>query len=159
VSASIVSSSSVASSGDEPGRVDVVGIEAPQAVFDCPHRHLRELPLWFGSSPILLWNFVASTTRSRRSRIAFPRITSDSRAEYRPIGGIDEVDPRVERGMDDARALVMVAQRPRAEVHSSEAERAHRDARPPEDARASTVSVIADSYGFPASTATGALSK
>jgi len=70
--------------------VDVVGIEAPQAVFDCRIAHLRELPLWFGSSPILLWNFVASTTRSRRSRIGLSE--NHFRLAGRiSVGGIDEV--------------------------------------------------------------------
>ena len=36
----------------------------------------------FGSSPIGAWNFVASTTSSRRPASALPTISSDSPAEY-----------------------------------------------------------------------------
>src|SRR2546426_6692414 len=43
----------------------------------------RELPAWLGSSPMPPWNFVASTTLSRRpSPSAFPTISSDSPREY-----------------------------------------------------------------------------
>src|SRR4051794_19735971 len=43
----------------------------------------RELPCWFGSSPIAPWNFVASTTSSRRPPAsALPTISSDSPREY-----------------------------------------------------------------------------
>ena len=38
----------------------------------------RELPLWFGPSPIVPWNFVARTTSSRRPASALPTISSDS---------------------------------------------------------------------------------
>ncbi len=42
----------------------------------------RELPLRFGPSPIREWNFVASTTSSRRPASALATISSDSPAEY-----------------------------------------------------------------------------
>ena len=43
----------------------------------------RELPAWFGSSPMEPWNFVASTTCSRRPPAsALPTICSDSPPEY-----------------------------------------------------------------------------
>src|SRR3954451_490676 len=42
----------------------------------------RELPYWFGSSPMRPWTFVASTTFSRRPPAsALPRISSDSPRE------------------------------------------------------------------------------
>src|ERR1017187_1403194 len=43
----------------------------------------RELPNWFGSSPIVPWTLVASTTESRRPPAnALPTISSDSPREY-----------------------------------------------------------------------------
>src|SRR3954469_2740328 len=43
----------------------------------------RELPNWFGSSPMRPWTLVASTTFSRRpSASALPTISSDSPREY-----------------------------------------------------------------------------
>ena len=44
------------------------------------------------------------------------------------IGGVDEVDPGVQRGMDDPNRLVVIRVAPRAEHHRAEAELAHRDA-------------------------------
>jgi hypothetical protein len=41
------------------------------------------------------------------------------------VGGVDEVDPGVERAVDDADALVVVRIAPLAEHHRPEAERSH----------------------------------
>jgi hypothetical protein len=44
------------------------------------------------------------------------------------VGGVDEVDPGVERGVDDADRLVVVGLTPGAEHHRAEAQLADRDA-------------------------------
>ena len=44
--------------------------------------HSREFPRSFSPGPIGLWNFVASTTSSRRPLSALPTISSDSPPEY-----------------------------------------------------------------------------
>ena len=43
------------------------------------------------------------------------------------VGGVDEVDPGVQRGVDDPDRLVVIGVAPRAEHHRAEAELAHRD--------------------------------
>jgi hypothetical protein len=43
------------------------------------------------------------------------------------VGGVDEVDPRVERAVDDPDALVVVGVAPRAEHHRAQAERTDLD--------------------------------
>ena len=91
----------------------------------------RELPWRFGSSPIGLWNFVARTTSSRRPR---ERLADDllGLAVRVDVGGVDEVDPGVQRRVDDPDRLVVVGVAPRAEHHRAEAELADRDAGAPE---------------------------
>jgi hypothetical protein len=44
------------------------------------------------------------------------------------VGGVDEVDPGVERGVNDSDALVVILVAPLAKHHRSEAQLAHRDA-------------------------------
>ena len=74
----------------------------------------------FGSSPIGPMNFVASTTRSRRSAIALPTICSDSPAEYTSAVSM-KLMPASKRAMDHAHAVVVVGVAPRAEHHRAEA--------------------------------------
>src|SRR5260370_17502995 len=65
----------------------------------------REAPWWLGSSPIGRLNLVARTTLSRRPLSALPTATSES-----PYASevSNEVDPRVQRLVDDAGRLVVV---------------------------------------------------
>ena len=72
--------------------------------------------------------FVASTTESRRplQRLADDLLRLAARVD---VGGVDEVDPRVERVVDDADRLVVVGVAPGPEHHRAEAERADADAR------------------------------
>ncbi len=44
------------------------------------------------------------------------------------VGGVDQVDPGIERSLDDPRALGEVTVAPHAEHHRAESEAAHRDA-------------------------------
>ncbi len=79
------------------------------------------------------WALVASTTLSRLPARALPTISSDSPRGV-DVGGVDEVDAGVERGVDDGDALVVVRVAERAEHHGAEAERADLDAGAPERA-------------------------
>ena len=49
------------------------------------------------------------------------------------VGGVDEVDPGIERAVDDADALVVILGAPLAEHHRAEAQLADRDARASQD--------------------------
>ena len=51
------------------------------------------------------------------------------------VGGVDEVDPRVERPVDDPDRLVVVGVAPRAEHHRPEAHRSHLHSGPAERAQ------------------------
>ena len=63
-------------------QVDPIGAEPPQAVLDLATIQRRESPNWFGSSPIVPWTLVASTTLSRLPPAsALPTISSDSPRE------------------------------------------------------------------------------
>ena len=81
----------------------------------------REPPRWLGSSPIGTKNLVASTTSSRRP---FERLADDllGLAGGVDVGGVDEVDPGVERRVDDADRVVVVGVAPGAEHHRAEAQ-------------------------------------
>ncbi len=84
----------------------------------------RELPNSFGSSPIRPWTLVASTTLSRlppAERLADDLLGLAARVD---VGGVDEVDPGVERAVDDPDAVVVIWVAPVAEHHRAEAERA-----------------------------------
>ena len=101
--------------------VDPVGAAAGAAILD-----LADDPAARGAPLVRVvahgpWNFVARMTSSRRP----PGATSDDLlglAARVDIGGVDEVDPRVERGVDDPDRLVVVAVAPVAEHHRAEAE-------------------------------------
>src|SRR5439155_5731117 len=62
-------------------------------------------------------------------RFAHDRLRLPSRVH---VGGVDEVDPRIERTMDDPDRLLVIGIAPGAEHHRAEAERAHLDPRPSE---------------------------
>src|SRR5215217_6827237 len=79
--------------------------------------HRRELPNWFGSSPIVPWTVVAAILEC----LADDLLRLPARVH---VGGVDEVDPRVERTVDDPDRLVVVLVAPVAEHHGAEAERA-----------------------------------
>ncbi len=73
------------------------------------------------------WNFVASTTLSRRPPAsALPTISSDSPREYTSAVSM-KLMPGVERAVDDADARVVVGITPRPEHHRPQAERADVD--------------------------------
>ncbi len=77
--------------------VDPVGAAAAEAVLAPPCAiQRRELPNWLGSSPIVPWTLVARTTSSRRplERLADDLLRLAARVD---VGGVDEVDPGVER--------------------------------------------------------------
>ena len=65
----------------------------------------REAPRWLGSSPIGRLTLVASTTSSRRP---FERLADDLLGFAVGVGGVDEVDPGVQRLVDDADRVVVV---------------------------------------------------
>jgi hypothetical protein len=107
--------------------VDPVGAEPTQAVLDLAHDPASRVVNSFGSSPIDPRTLVASTTLSRRPPArALPTISSDSPPEV-DVGGVDEVDARIERAVDDPDRLVVVALAPGAEHHRAEAERTDLD--------------------------------
>ena len=120
--------------------VDPVGVQAPQARLDLLHDPAPRVAAPVRALAHRPWNFVASTTSSRRPASALPTISSDSPGRV-DVGGVDEVDPGVERRVDDPDRLVVVGVAPRAEHHRAEAERADLDAGAP----SSRIS-IAESY-------------
>src|SRR4051794_40306302 len=92
----------------------------------------RALPSWFGSSPIPLWNLVARmnvVTAATGERFADDLLGLALPVE---VGGVDEVDPGVERGVDDPDRLVVIWVAPRAEHHRAETEFADRHAGVPQ---------------------------
>jgi hypothetical protein len=97
-------------------QVDPVGVQAPQRVLDRAEYPAARAALRLRSSPIAPWNFVARTTSSRRPASALPTISSDPPAAV-DVGGVDHVDPGVERGVDDAQRLAVVGVAPRPEHH------------------------------------------
>jgi hypothetical protein len=82
-----------------------------------------------GSWPIEPWNFVAAPSGER---LAHDQLGLARRIH---VGRVDEVDPGVERAMNDADRLVVVALAPRAEHHRAEAQRADANAGVREGAR------------------------
>ncbi len=88
--------------------VDVVGAQAAQAASHGQHDPAPRAATAVGVRAHRDEAFVASTTSSRRPRSASPTISSLSPRRVR-VGGIDEVDARVEGSADHRRALVTVA--------------------------------------------------
>ena len=93
----------------------------------CSHSAMiqrRELPWALGSGPMAPCTLVASTTSSRSSRgegLAHDVLGLAARVD---VGGVDEVDPGVERAVDDPDRVVVVGVAPGAEHHRPEAQRA-----------------------------------
>src|SRR3954452_21249929 len=89
--------------------------------------HRREPPRELASSPIGMKNLVARTTSSRRPWSASPPDLLGHAAGV-DVGGVDEVDPGVQRTVDDADGVGAVVVAPGAEHHRTEAHRADLDA-------------------------------
>src|SRR4051794_1951056 len=79
-----------------------------------------------GSSPIEAWTLVASTTFSRLpAGLAHDLLGLPAGVD---VGGVHEVDPRVEGAVDDPDRVVVVLVAPVAEHHRAEAEGGDLDA-------------------------------
>ena len=89
--------------------------------------HRRELPCALGSLPMTPWTLVARTTLSRS--LLGQGLADDllGLAEGVDVGGVDEIDPRIERAVDDADRLVVIGGSPRPEHHGAQAQRADLD--------------------------------
>ena len=89
---------------------------------------VRESPASLGPSPIGKRTLVASVMRSRRPLIALPTISSEAPCGVH-VGGVDELDARVEREVDLAARglhveLTDVGELPgAAETHRAETQR------------------------------------
>src|SRR5262245_43967779 len=87
----------------------------------------REFPLWFGSShgEVDLRRKHDVVTAPAGQRLADDDLRLAVRVD---VSGIDEVDPRVERPVDDPDRIGVVRVAPRAEHHRAETELADRHA-------------------------------
>ena len=106
--------------------VDPVGAEATQRVLDLAHdpapavaRHVRALP----HRPVELRR-QHDVVATPGQRLADDRLGLAARVH---VGGVDEVDPGVEGGVDDRHAVVVVAVAHRPEHHRPEAQLADLD--------------------------------
>ena len=113
-------------------QVDVVGLSRRRLLSTSRMIHSRELPAFVGcrcpSGRAPWW-----PGRPGRGgpRSALPTISSEPSLGV-DVGGVDEVDPAVERGVDDPHALVLVRVAPGPEHHGAQAERADPDSGPSE---------------------------
>ena len=107
--------------------VDVVGVEPAQRVLDRRDDPAPRAAARFGSSPI-------GHEELRREHdvvaTALDRLADDllGLAGRVDVGGVDEVDPGVQRAVDDADRVVLVGVAPGAEHHRAEAELGDLDA-------------------------------
>src|SRR4051812_14372559 len=108
--------------------VDPVGAEPPQAVLDLlddPAARVPELVRVVAHRAVHLCCEHDVVAPAPGQRLADDLLGLAARVH---VGGVDEVDPGVERGVDDADRLVVVLVAPTAEHHRAEAERTHLDA-------------------------------
>ena len=129
VSAPSVSSMSVSELGAvDLVEVDPVGAEAAQAVLDLaddPAPRVAELVGVVAHRAVDLGREDHVVAAAAGERLADDLLGLAARVD---VGGVDEVDPRVERAVDDRDRLVVVGLAPGAEHHGAEAERADLDA-------------------------------
>src|SRR3954454_18574929 len=107
--------------------VDPVGAEAAQAVLDLgddPAARVAELVGVVAHGPVDLGGEEDAVAPPAGQRLADDLLGLAARVDVR---GVDEVDPRVERAVDDRDGLVVVGVAPGAEHHGSETERADLD--------------------------------
>ena len=129
--------------------VDPVGLQPTQAVLDLADDPPARVADRFTSSPIRPWNLVARTTSSRRplQRLADDRLGLALRVD---VGGVDEVDARVEGAVDDPDAVGVVGVAVAAEHHRAQGQRADLQAGPAEGAvlrHAEVLSVVGECRG------------
>jgi hypothetical protein len=107
--------------------VDPVGAQPPQAVLDLSHDPAPGVAELVGVVPhraVDLGREDDVVAAAARQSLADDLLGFPARVDVR---GVDEVDPRVERAMDDRDALVVVGVAPGAEHHRAEAQRADFD--------------------------------
>ena len=108
--------------------VDPVGAEAAEARVDLLHDPAARVALLVRAvahAAVELRGQDDAVAAAARERLADYLLRLAARVDVR---GVDEVDPRVERPVDDADRLVVVRVAPGAEHHRAEAERADADA-------------------------------
>src|SRR6185312_3343095 len=114
--------------------VDPVGVQALQRRLDLaddPAAGVAELVGVVAHRPVDLGGEDDVVAPPSGQRLCDDRLGLAARVD---VSGIDEVDARVERAVDDADAVVVVLVAPVAEHHRAEAERAHGNAGAPESA-------------------------
>ena len=112
-------------------QVDVVGAEAAQAVLDLLHDPPPRGPSLVG---VVTHGCHELGSQHHTVAPALEGLADDllGLAERVHVGGVDEVDARVDGGVDDADAVVVVGVAPRAEHHGAEAVAADLDPGRPE---------------------------
>jgi hypothetical protein len=120
--------------------VDVVGLQAAQRVLDLGHDPTPRDPALVGvvahRAPELGGQH--DVVAAALERLADDLLRLAGRVD---VGGVDEVDAGVQRGVDDADGVVVVGVAPGAEHHRAQAELADRDARAPQE------SIVHESHG------------
>jgi hypothetical protein len=107
--------------------VDPLGVQAPEARLHLLHDPAPRVPL-----PVQTLAHLAVELRREDDLVATAgeRLPDDLlvlplRVD---VGGVDDVDPRVERGVDDPDPILVIGVPPGAEHHRAQAELAHLDA-------------------------------
>ena len=101
--------------------VDPVGAESPQAVLDFLDDPAPRVAEGVG---VVVVHLAVKLGREPRRRGAPGQRLADDLLRFTArvdVGGVDEVDPGVERGVDDSNRDVVVALAPGAEHHRPEA--------------------------------------